>query len=264
MPGTASSASRRLLPPSLLPRRRLPFSRGQEAHYRAVAAALAAGDPDGRAGRGRGPSFLRPPLLAGARPRPADRRLRRGRLCAGRSDAGDRQHRGRRAARDALVRRRRRARRREAGGVAASPDCVCRRADRVRPVPGACLLLCAPGDRLARARRPLRARRGVRGRRRGRVAQTRLPARAGGLRPFARIDGDAWHHLLPRDSGDGPGTQCRQRPGGGDRAAGGRRRSLARRRARVVPALLRPGRPVRVGPPTEEEPRCRPTSCSRA
>ena len=97
------------------------------------------------------------------------------------------------------------------------------------------------------------------------LAEARLPARARRLRALARHDGGARDPVLPLDARARGRAQRRQRPGGRDRAAPLRRRALAGRRAGREPPLLRPGRPSRVGPSAiEEEPRCRPTSCSRA
>jgi hypothetical protein len=260
----ASCPSRRRRRPSPPWPSPLPFARGQEGHDRTASASAPAGDADNRAGRGRGASTLRPTLLAVACARRADRHLRRPPAGAGRVDAADREHCGRGPSRHRHVRRRGGAR----GGAArrappprhrlpGGPNCV-------HPVPGARADLRPPCDRLACTGGPLRAGRGHRGHRPPRLAAARLSAGAGRLRALTRVNGDAGNHLLPEHPRDGAGDQRRQRRGGRHRAAAGRGHSLAGGRARVEPPLLRPGRPVKVGPPTQEEPRCRPTSCSRA
>jgi hypothetical protein len=260
----ASCPSRRLRQPSPPRRSPLPFARGQEGHDGTAAAAASAGDADGRAGRGRGSSPVRSTLLAVSGARRADRDLRSPPARAGRMDPAHREHRGRRSARHRDVRRRGGARCRAARGAAPSRDRLPRGPDRLHPVPGARADLRPPGDCLARTGGPLRAGCGHRRHRPRRLASPGLPAGAGRLRPLAGIDGDAGDYLLPQHPRDGARAQRGQRAGGRHRAAAGRGHPLAGRRARVQPPLLRPGRPVRVGHPTEEEPRCRPTSCSRA
>jgi hypothetical protein len=256
-----SRRPRRPSPPRLSP---LPFARGQEGHDRTASASAPTGDADGRPGRRRGASPLRPTLLAVARARRADRDLRRPPAGAGRVDTTDRERRSRGSARHRHVRGRGGARGGAARRAAPPRHRLPRGPDRVRSVPGAGVDLHPPCDRLACTGRALRAGRGHRGHRPARLAAARLSAGAGRLRALTRVDGDAGNHLLPEHPRDGVGDQRGQRRGGRHRAAAGRGHSLAGGRARVEPPLLRPGRPVRVGPPTQEEPRCRPTSCSRA
>jgi hypothetical protein len=242
--------------------------RGQEAQGGAAqggaAASPAAGDANGWAGRGGGAAPLPEAFLARARDRRPDRHLQWAAAGAGRPGQGDRQPRRRLAARHPHLRLSRGDRRRTAGAAAKDRNRLLRRLAHLPAVPGARPAVHLPCGRLARARRPLRPGGDHRGAWLRRVAAARLSARPGRLRPLARLDGDAGNHLLPEHAGDGRGDQCRQRPGRRYRAAPGGGGPLAGRRARVEPALLRPGSAVRVGPPTQEEPRCRPTSCSRA
>lgn len=244
----------------------LRLRRGEEESTRAAAAArAAAGDTAGRPVGRRVDQALWPAVLALTGARPADWHLWRGRACVRRLDVRDLQRHGRGAAADADLRRRRGDRRRAADPQAPAVGRVRGGHRGVLAVPGARAALHPPGGRVARARRARSARSGDRGHRVCRLTQARLPARARRLRPLARHDGSARDPVLPLDAGARGRAQRGQRPGGRDCAAALRRRALADRRAGREPPLLRPGRPSRVGPSAiEEEPRCRPTSCSRA
>ena len=92
----------------------------------------------------------------------------------------------------------------------------------------------------------------------------RPPSRRRGLRPRARLAVRARDRLL-RDAGDARRPPARSGGrGGADRRVHRRPRHLAASLHRACAALLRPGRPRRrLGPPREEEARCRSTSCCR-
>jgi hypothetical protein len=231
----------------------------------AAAAGAAARDAAGRPADSRGDQAVRPPLLAVPGARTADRRVRRGRAPVRRLDVRHLQHHRWCGAADADLRRRLGDRGRPAGSPAPAVRRVRGGRRRLHPVPGPCAALHPAGGRVARPRRARCSGRRDRGNRLRRLAQARLPARARRLRALARRDGGTRDPVLPLDARARGRAQRRQRPGGRDRSSALRRRALAGRRARCEPPLLRPGRPSRVGPSAiEEEPRCRPTSCSRA
>jgi hypothetical protein len=228
----------------------------------APAAAASAGDEDGRAGRRRDAEAVPAALLAVARARSRTGRDRgRGDVRPRLVGPGLRPHR-RLTADHGVVRRRRADRVRGRLGSPLRRDCARGRLpdlpagavplQRLRPARGG----------VARAARAGGAGRPDRTARVPRVVQARICAREGGLRPCDRVARDARDRLVPhRDGAVHPPARRQQgRPiVGGLRGAA---RDLADPLPRRWTPLLRPGGPVRVGPPAiKEEPRCRPTSC---
>jgi hypothetical protein len=232
--------------------------KGNHQCARAVAAAAAARDADGRAARSGDDQPLPAAVLgiAGARAgagcgrcradpdsRLVEAAVRPDSLCA--TD-------------DGLLPRCRRRRNRRSAGTRAAAHRSRGRLRRVRPGAVSLQPLRSSGNRVARALRSGGACGIDREDRLPGIASPRLPPRTGGLRPCGRIAGDLGDRRVPdRDRPVLP-PAGRERARAFDRCLPLVARDLAHTLPRRRPALLRPG-----GERPDEEERCRRTSCSR-
>ena len=228
-----------------------------------AAAAAAAEGAHRRTARRRVDPALRAPLLAGTRPRAADRGGYAGLRGAVAHRADDRPV-GCDAVPHCCVCPGDRARVAGASRPGSSPPCVRDRRLRLPARSGARACVRAAGPRVAGALRVRRPRSRARASSFPRCARARAATRGCGLRARARLALRAGDRLL-RDAGDARrAVAWTGRRGGAHRRVHRRPRHLAAPLHRARVALLRPGGARRrLGPPREEEARCRSTSCCR-